>query len=60
MALIVDQVIYITRRYGAINSFEGRMLAERIAELVNTVFEQTTRVVPVDECPWINPRTPID
>ncbi len=60
MAMIVDQVIDITRRYGAINTVEGRTLAERVAELVNTVFEQTARVVPVDACPWINPRRPID
>ena len=59
MALIVDQLIDITRRYGAINTFEGRMLAERVAELVNAVLEQTARVVPVDSCPWINPRRPL-
>jgi len=59
MAMIVDQVIDITRRYGAINTFEGRMLAERVAELVNAVLEQTARVVPVDQCPWINPRRPM-
>ncbi len=59
MALIVDQVTDITRRYGAINTFEGRMLAERVAELVNAVLEQTARVVPVDQCPWINPRRPM-
>lgn len=59
MSMIIDQVIDITRRYGAINTFEGRTLAERVAELVNTVLEQTARVVPVDQCPWINPRTPI-
>lgn len=60
MAMIVDQVIDMTRRYGAINTFEGRTLAERVAELVNAVLEQTARVVPVDQCPWINPRTPIN
>jgi hypothetical protein len=58
MAMVVEQVIDITRSYGAINTFEGRLLAERVAELVNAVFDWSARVVPVDACPWINPRRP--
>ena len=60
MALIVDQVIDITRRYGAINTFEGRMLAERVAELVNAVLDRSAGVVPAEHFPGINPPTPVD
>lgn len=60
MTMVVEQVIDITRRYGAINTFEGRLLADRVAELINTVFDRSAGVVPVDACPGINPATPAD
>jgi len=58
MSMVVEQVIDITRRYGVINTFEGRLLAERVAELINTVFDRSTAVVPAKACPGINPPTP--
>jgi hypothetical protein len=60
MAMVVEQVIDITRRYGAINTFEGRLLAEQVAELVNAVFDRSAAVVPAESFPGINPPTPID
>ncbi|MGJ9412887.1 hypothetical protein ACHAAC_09275 [Aeromicrobium sp. CF4.19] len=55
MTMIVEQVIDITRRYGVINTFEGRQLAERVAELASAVLARSARVVPVDVCRGINP-----
>lgn len=60
MTMVVEQVTDITRDYGVINTFEGRLLAERVAELVNAVLDGTMAVVPVDACPGINPPTPGD
>lgn len=60
MAMVVEQVIDITRRYRVIDTFEGRQLAGRVVELVNTVLDDTMRVVSADECPGINPLTPED
>ena len=60
MATIVDQVIDITRRFGVINSFEGRLLGKQVADLVNTVLDNVMKVVPAEECPGINPPTPQD
>lgn len=60
MATIVEQVIDITRRFGVISSFEGRLLGERVPDLVNIVLDNLMRVVPADECPRISPSTPED
>lgn len=60
MTMVVEQVIDITRRYGVINTFEGRLLADRVAELINTVLDRSAGVVPVDACPGINPPTSAD
>lgn len=58
MTMVVEQVTDITRDYGVINTFEGQVLGKAVAELVNAVLDSTMRVVPVDECPGINPPTP--
>ena len=58
MTMVVEQVTDMVRVYGVVNTFKGRLLAERLAELVNTVLERTTAVVPVDACPGINPPNP--
>lgn len=55
MAMVVEQVIDITRRHGVINTFEGRLLADRATELLNSVLDRTAGVMPVNACPGINP-----
>ena len=60
MAMVVEQVIDITRRYGQINTFEGRLLADRVVELVNAVFDRSAAVLPAEHFPGINPPMPRD
>ena len=43
-----------------VNTFDGRLLAERVAELARVVLDPTARVVPADSGPGINPATPRD
>lgn len=58
MTMVVEQVVDMVRDYGVVNTFEGRLLAERVAELVDAVLERSMAVVPVDACPGINPPNP--
>ena len=58
MTMVVEQLGDMVRDYVVVNTFKGRLLAERLAELVNTVLERSAAVVPVDACPGINPPTP--
>ncbi|WP_332643559.1 hypothetical protein [Aeromicrobium sp.] len=58
MTMVVERVTDMVRDYGVVNTFEGRLLAGRVAELVNTVLERCAAVVPVEACPGINPSTP--
>ena len=60
MTMVVEQVTDMVRDYGVVNTFEGRLLAERVAELVNTVLERTAIVVPAGACSGLNPPTPRD
>ena len=60
MTLVVEQVTDIVRDYGVVNTFEGRLLAEQVAELVNTVLERTAIVAPAGACSGLNPPTPRD
>ena len=58
MTMVVERVTDMVRDYGLVNTFEGRLLAGRIAELVDTVLERSMAAVPVEACPGINPPTP--
>lgn len=58
MTFVVEHVTDVVRDHGVVNTFNGRILAGAVAELVNAVLEKTARVVPVDACPGINPPTP--
>ena len=55
---VVEHVADVVRAHGVVNTFNGRILAEAVAELVNAVMEKTAAVVPADACPGINPPTP--
>ena len=57
---VVEHVADVVRAHGVVNTFNGRLLAEAVAELVNAVLEKTAAVVPVDACSDINPPTPHD
>lgn len=58
MTMVVERVIDMVRGHGVVNTIRGRLLAERVAELVNVVRERSMAVVPVDACPGINPPNP--
>lgn len=58
MTMVVEHVTDIIRAHGVANTFEGRLLAKGVAELVNAVLERSSAVVPVDACPGINPPPP--
>ena len=55
---VVEHVADVVRAHGVLNTFNGRILAGAVAELVNAVLEKTAAVVPADACPGINPPTP--
>lgn len=55
---VVEHVTDVVRAHGVVNTFNGRLLAEAVAELVNAVMEKTAAVVPADACPGTNPPTP--
>jgi len=57
---VVEHITDVVRAHGVLNTFNGRILAEAVAELVNAVLEKTAAVVPADVCPGINPPTPHD
>lgn len=48
MTFVVEHVTDIVRAHGVANTFNGRILAGAVAELVNAVLERTAAVVPVD------------
>jgi hypothetical protein len=52
---VVEHVTDVVRAHGVVNTFNGRILAEAVSELVNAVLEKTAAVVPADSCPGINP-----
>ena len=54
---VVEHVADVVRTHGVVNTFNGRLLAEAVAELVNAVMEKSAAVVPADACPRINPPT---
>jgi DNA-directed RNA polymerase subunit M/transcription elongation factor TFIIS len=60
MTFVVEHVTDVVRAHGVVNTFNGRILAEAVAELANVVLEKTAAVVPADTCPGINPPTPRD
>lgn len=60
MTFVVERVADIVRAHGVANTFNGRLLAGAVVELVNAVLEKTAAVVPVAACPGINPQTPED
>ena len=60
MTFVVEHVTDIARALGAVNTFNGRILAEAVTELANAVLEKTAAVVPVDAGPGINRPTPHD
>ena len=60
MTFVVEHVADIVRAHGVVNTFNGRLLAGAVAELVNAVLERSAAVVPADACPGINPPTPHD
>lgn len=49
MTMVVEQVTDITLDYGVINTFEGKLLAKAVAELVEAVHMVAFRVVPAEE-----------
>ncbi len=51
---VVEHVADVVRAQGVVNTFNGRILAEAAAELVNAVLEKTAAVVPADVCPGID------
>ena len=55
---VVEHITDVVRDHGVVNTFNGRILAEAVAELVNAVMEKTAAVVPADACPGINPPRP--
>ena len=57
---VVEHVTDVVRAHGVVNTFNGRILADAVAELVNAVMQKTAAVVPADACPGINPPTPHD
>lgn len=60
MAFVVEHVADIVRAHGVVNTFDGRILARAVTELVNAVLEKSAAVVPAEACPGINPSTPRD
>lgn len=58
MAFVVENVADIVSAHGVVNTFNGRLLARAVSELVNAVLEKCAAVVPADACPGINPPTP--
>lgn len=60
MTFVVEHVADIVRAHGVVNTFNGRLLAGAVAELVNAVLERTAAVVPADACPGLNPPRPHD
>ncbi|GAA3524774.1 hypothetical protein GCM10022234_21970 [Aeromicrobium panaciterrae] len=58
MAFVVEHLADIVSAHGVVNTFDGRILARAVSELVNAVLEKCAAVVPVEACPGINPPTP--
>ncbi|MEO6604988.1 MAG: hypothetical protein ABIN55_05190, partial [Aeromicrobium sp.] len=58
MTMVVERVTDMVRDYGVVNTFEGRLLAGRVADLVNAVLERSAAVVPAEACPGLNPPRP--